>query len=55
MDHARNRYRVLLTRARYGLVIWVPEPTTDIPLVTAANFDACAESLMEAGCTPLPA
>ena len=51
--YARNRYRVLLTRARYGLVIWVPHADTGIPLVDAEGLDRTADALIAAGATPL--
>lgn len=51
--YARNRYRVLLTRARHGLVIWVPDPDTATPLVDAAGLDRTADALLAAGARPL--
>lgn len=51
--YARNRYRVLLTRARYGLVIWVPQPGPEVALVDAAALDYTADALLAAGATPL--
>jgi hypothetical protein len=53
MTYARNRYRVLLTRARYGLVIWVPRPLGHELLVDPELLDATAAALMEAGARPL--
>jgi hypothetical protein len=50
---ALNRYRVLLTRARYGQVIWVPKPTQPLPLVDADGLDRTAEALTQAGAQPL--
>ncbi len=44
-----NTYRVLLTRARYETVIWVPEGDTDDATRTPAEFDAIARFLMECG------
>lgn len=56
----RNSYRVLLTRARYETIIWVPpgsragsswhDRTRD-----AAEFDAVADFLLACGVCPLPA
>ena len=56
--HILNTYRVLLTRARYETVIWVPrgsrrgdafhDPTRD-----AAELDAVAEFLIACGARPL--
>ena len=48
-----NRYRVLLTRARYGMVIWVPEPSGHVPLVDAESLDATASFLLTCGVAPL--
>jgi hypothetical protein len=53
LTHARNRYRVLLTRARYGQIIWVPKPFGHEALVDAAGLDATADALLEAGVKPL--
>lgn len=53
MTHALNRYRVLLTRARYGLVIWVPEPDADVMLMDAKALDATADALRDAGAVDL--
>lgn len=49
MTHAMNRYRVLLTRARYGLVIWVPAPDPAVPLMDAKGLDRAAQTLRDAG------
>jgi len=49
MTHARNRYRVLLTRARYGMVIWVPEPRGHEPLVDPTIAEANVAALLQAG------
>ncbi len=49
----RNTYRVLLTRARYETVIWVP-PGDDADVTRAAGeFDAVAAYLMSCGARPL--
>lgn len=53
IDYALNRYRVLLTRARHGLVIWVPQAGADHPLVDADGLDRTAEALLAAGALPL--
>jgi len=55
----RNTYRVLLTRARYETVIWVPpgSPAGDAFHDTtraAAQMDAIAEYLTACGARPLP-
>ena len=51
MTYARNRYRVLLTRARYGMVIWVPEPRGHEPLVDPTIAEANVAALLQAGAT----
>ena len=55
-----NTYRVLLTRARYETIIWVPPGSaTDDPFhdITrpAAEMDALANFLMASGARPLEA
>lgn len=58
--YIRNTYRVLLTRARYETVIWVPEgsragdPFHD-PTRDAARYDAVAGFLLACGARPLAA
>jgi hypothetical protein len=48
-----NGYRVLLTRARRGQVIWVPRPDgTDVTLAPA-HFDSTFEFLCAAGAQPI--
>ena len=44
-----NRYRVLLTRARKGLVIWVPRGDPNDPTRDPARFDRVYDSLLKAG------
>lgn len=44
-----NSYRVLLTRARQGMVIWIPNPTGDDPTLDPALLDATANLLKTAG------
>jgi hypothetical protein len=55
VTHAKNRYRVLLTRARFGLVIWIPKVSPEAPvlLVDGDALDASAEALIASGCLPL--
>jgi hypothetical protein len=48
-----NTYRVLLTRARYETVIWVPEGDPDDATRTPAEFDAIARFFIECGVSPL--
>ncbi len=59
-DFIRNTYRVLLTRARYETVIWVPPgcARTDEwhdPTRPAAEMDAIATFLLACGARPLDA
>jgi hypothetical protein len=50
IDLAINRYRVLLTRARHGMVVWVPaNPNSSIPHVNGDDLDVMAARLLEAG------
>jgi hypothetical protein len=44
-----NRYRVLLTRAREGVVIWVPEGNSSDPTRDPARLDATADYLLRCG------
>lgn len=44
-----NTYRVLLTRAREGLVIWVPRGDASDPTRPSSWFDATAEHLKQCG------
>ncbi|MGK7864364.1 DNA/RNA helicase domain-containing protein [Falsiroseomonas sp. E2-1-a4] len=59
-EFTRNTYRVLLTRARYETVIWVPrgsqreDPFHD-PTRDAAEMDAIADFLTDCGARTLPA
>jgi DUF2075 family protein len=46
---AINKYRVLLTRARVGSVIWVPEGSADDPTRDLEARDRIAEVLSKAG------
>lgn len=48
-----NTYRVLLTRARYATMIWVPEGDVMDNTRDPATFDAIAEFLLECGTQPL--
>ncbi len=50
---AINRYRVLLTRARYGMVIWVPRPDCEVRLVDPVALDETADFLIAAGAQQL--
>lgn len=48
-----NTYRVLLTRARYETVIWVPRGEVDDITRNPATLDAIADFLLECGAKPL--
>ncbi len=48
-----NTYRVLLTRARYDTVIWVPRGDRDDATRAPAEFDAVAGFLAACGARPL--
>lgn len=47
--YIRNRYRVLLTRARAGMVIWIPPGSPADPTRDPGRFDRVHELLMNAG------
>jgi hypothetical protein len=51
--YRRNAYRVLLTRARQGMVIYVPEGSSDDATNWPEDFDATARFLMRCGVLPL--
>ena len=48
-EYTRNTYRVLLTRAREGAVIWVPKGDTDDATRNPTEFDATADYLSSCG------
>lgn len=48
-----NKYRVLLTRARLGTVIWVPTGDEEDCTRTPAIYDGIAAALLHAGARPL--
>ncbi|MSQ30318.1 MAG: DUF2075 domain-containing protein [Dehalococcoidia bacterium] len=51
-EHSRfvlNGYRVLLTRARRGQVIWMPKPDGTDQTIDPDEFDRTAEFLIAAG------
>jgi hypothetical protein len=47
--HAKNRYRVLLTRARLGMLIWIPPGEAEDPTLDPAKFDLVRQVLEAAG------
>jgi len=48
-----NAYRVLLTRARFATVVWVPRGDARDPTRPPARFDAVAKYLLACGAIPL--
>ena len=54
-DFALNRYRVLLTRARKGLVIWVPTGNSNDATREPARFNRVYNALRSAGVPDLDA
>ena len=50
----RNAYRVLLTRARQGMIIFVPLGNDEDPTTTSDEFEQTASFLIQCGVTPLP-
>lgn len=53
-EFIRNKYRVLLTRAREGLVICVPRGISGDPTLEPSSFDATAAFLAAAGVPQIP-
>ena len=53
MQNKLNAYRVLLTRARYETVIWVPRGDAADPTRDPAALDAVADYLLACGAHPL--
>ncbi|MGB6305489.1 MAG: DNA/RNA helicase domain-containing protein [Acidobacteriaceae bacterium] len=49
----RNAYRVLLTRARQGMIIFVPSGNPGDPTNMPDEFEATAQYLLRCGVTPL--
>ena len=50
----RNAYRVLLTRARQGMILFIPRGDPEDPTNSPAEFEATANYLVRCGVTPLP-
>src|SRR5690606_4307738 len=48
-----SKYRVLLTRARTGLVIWVPPASATDETIDDEGFDLLYQCLISAGVRPL--
>ncbi len=53
MSNRLNAYRVLLTRARFATVIWVPRGAARDTTRDPARYDAVADYLLECGIIPL--
>ena len=51
--YRRNAYRVLLTRARKGMVIFVPKGNPHDPTISPDEFDRTAQYLLQCGVTQL--
>jgi DUF2075 family protein len=51
--YRRNAYRVLLTRARKGMVIFVPEGDANDPTNSPEEFERTAQYLVRCGVTQL--
>jgi hypothetical protein len=51
--YKKNAYRVLLTRARQGMVLFVPKGNAQDPTVRPEEFDVTARYLMRCGVTAL--
>ncbi len=51
--YRRNAYRVLLTRARMGMVVFVPRGEANDPTNSPEEFEATARYLIRCGVTPL--
>lgn len=49
----QNKYRVLMTRSREGLVIWVPRGSADDPTQDISAMNDTAEYLIRCGATPI--
>lgn len=52
-EYRVNAYRVLLTRARMGMIIFVPVGDVNDPTNLPSEFEATAEYLIHCGVTPL--
>ncbi|MFD1765309.1 DNA/RNA helicase domain-containing protein [Sphingorhabdus buctiana] len=50
---ALNKYRVLLTRARLGSIIWVPQGSKTDPTRSCQHYDGIADALKRAGARTL--
>jgi len=48
-EYLLNTYRVLLTRAREGVAVWVPPGDSDDPTIAPQDFDSTATYLLACG------
>jgi Uncharacterized conserved protein (DUF2075) len=51
--YRKNAYRVLLTRARQGMIIFVPKGNANDPTAQPGEFESTARYLVRCGVTPL--
>lgn len=51
--YRRNAYRVLLTRARQGMILFVPKGRADDPTIDSEELETTARYLLACGVTPL--
>jgi hypothetical protein len=51
--YRKNAYRVLLTRARQGMIVYVPRGDTEDPTRLPEELDCTANSLLQCGVAPL--
>ena len=52
-NYVLNRYRVLLTRAREGFIIWIPEGDPEDPTRNSEFYDGTFAYLKECGVSAL--
>ena len=50
----KNAYRVLLTRARQGMIIFIPKGSAGDRTTCPEEFDSTAEYLLGCGVIPIP-
>ncbi len=53
-EYGINAYRVLLTRARSGMIIWVPKGEDNDTSRSEKEMQNVYTALLQSGCTPLP-
>lgn len=52
-NYIKNTYRVLMTRSRRGMIIWIPEGDVTDSTYQPSSLDATAQLLLAAGARPL--